>query len=237
MKSRSCVSSVQRTKKNKGKPTSKAGKHSKIKNIKPSRLLQLVIIVGVIKLALFLVVAMQPEPDAVQQSSTLQLTRPAIAASKPETRKKTAPSKKTAAKKPTNKQQYPIDIPAEIKRLKAKEKKLAQKEESLKQLEKELNARLKSLQAVEARIKKMLEEADVLKDKKIRHLVNMYASMKPEQAAKVIENMDEELSVKILSGMKGRKAGKILSFVEPKKAAKISEKLTELHAPFADDTR
>ncbi|MBT8764161.1 hypothetical protein KFV02_09475 [Desulfohalobiaceae bacterium Ax17] len=183
--------------------------------------------VGVIKLAFFLGIAIQPEYDPAKQGTHLQLTKPAIAASKPKEQKKSAPPKKT----------QPVNLSAELKRLKAKEKELAQKEQGLKLLEKELNAKLKQLQKVEARLKKMLEEANVLKDKKIKHLVDMYANMKPKQAAQVLSTVDEDLAVKILSGMRGRKAGEILSYVEAKKAAKLSEKLTQLHAPFAEDKK
>ncbi|WP_457571802.1 MotE family protein [Desulfovulcanus sp.] len=184
---------------------------------------------GVIKLALFLIVGMQSEYSPSYQKTNLELTKPAIAASKPKEKKKSPSSKK--------KEQPPVNISAELKRLKDKEKELAQKEQSLKLLEKELNARLEQLQKIEASLKKMLEEANVLKDKKIRHLVDMYANMKPKQAAQVLSTVDEDLAVKILSGMRGRKAGEILSYVEAKKAAKLSEKLTQLHAPFTEDTK
>ena len=194
-------------------------------------------IVGVIKLALFLVVGMQPEYSPGHHKTNLELTKPAIAASKPKEKKKSPSSKKTGAEQSRSKEQAPVNISAELKRLKTKEKELAQKEQSLKLLEKDLNAKLDKLQKIEARIKKMLEDANVLKDKKIKHLVDMYANMKPKQAAQVLSTVDEDLAVKILSGMRGRKAGEILSYVEAEKAAKLSEKLTDHHAPFAEDTK
>ena len=77
----------------------------------------------------------------------------------------------------------------------------------------------------------MIADADVLKDKKIKHLVGVYTAMKAKQAAQVIESLDTDLAVKILSGMRGRSAGAILGYVSPKKAAKLSEELTKLQTP------
>jgi flagellar motility protein MotE (MotC chaperone) len=87
---------------------------------------------------------------------------------------------------------------------------------------------------MKAEIQKMLKEAQGVKDKKIKHLVSVYANMKAEQAASVIENLDQDLAVKILSGMRGRQAGEILNNVSPEQAAKLSEELTRLHVPFED---
>jgi flagellar motility protein MotE (MotC chaperone) len=84
-------------------------------------------------------------------------------------------------------------------------------------------------------IQKMLQQADSLKDKKIKHLVDVYSNMKAQQAANVIETMDQDLAVKILSGMRGRQAGEILTYVKPEKAAKLSEELTTLQVPFQNN--
>lgn len=132
---------------------------------------------------------------------------------------------KTAAK--------PANMPeADWKALKAKEDELARKERSLRTLEQNLDKKLAELNDLEKRLKKMISDADVLKDKKIKHLVGVYTAMKAKQAAQVIESLDTDLAVKILSGMRGRSAGAILGFVKPKKAAKLSEELTKLQTPL-----
>jgi len=143
-------------------------------------------------------------------------------------------SKQSPKDKPKPDKAKPVnqDLAKEIARIKAKEKALAEKEASLKALEAKINAKLKELKQLEASIRKMLEEADVLKNKKIKHLVDVYSNMKPRQAAQVLETLDEKLAVKILAGMRGRKAGEILSYVKPDKAAKLSEELTKLQTPF-----
>ncbi|WP_245577873.1 MotE family protein [Maridesulfovibrio bastinii] len=118
------------------------------------------------------------------------------------------------------------------KALKAKEDELARKERSLKTLEQSLDKKLAKLADLEKRLKKMIEDANVLKDQKIKHLVGVYSSMKAKSAAAVIETLDMKLAVKILAGMRGKTAGNILNSVDPKKAAILSEALTRLQIPL-----
>lgn len=123
---------------------------------------------------------------------------------------------------------------ADWKILKRKQDELAAKERALMQLQRGIEAKLAELEVLEKRIAKMLDQADALKDKKIKQLVDFYSNMKAKQAAAVLETMDEDLAVKILSGMRGRQAGEILTFVETKKAAKLSEDLTKLQIPLGE---
>ncbi len=118
--------------------------------------------------------------------------------------------------------------------IRRKQQELSRKEEELRALEATLADKLNREQKLQENIRKMLDEADVLKDKKIKHLIDVYANMKAKKAALVLETLEEDVAVKILSGMRGRKAGEILSFVTPKKAARLSERLTDLRVPFAE---
>ncbi|MGE4552971.1 MAG: MotE family protein [Desulfovibrionaceae bacterium] len=122
--------------------------------------------------------------------------------------------------------------PADWKALKAREEQLAAKERSLKALEASLDDKLAEMQKLQKELNSMLEQAQAIKDEKVKHLVDVYANMKAKQAAAVLETLEPDLAVKILSGMKGRQAGEVLSFVEPVKAAKLSEMLTNMQIPF-----
>jgi len=112
--------------------------------------------------------------------------------------------------------------------LKDRADQLDRKEQALRALEGDLNSRMAKLQQLESTIKGMLDQANSLKDEKMRHLIDVYTNMKAKQAASVLETLDESVSVKILAGMKGRQAGEILTFVSAKKAAKLSEALTKM---------
>ena len=99
-------------------------------------------------------------------------------------------------------------------------------------LQKDIENRLNDLKDMEVRLQVMLKEANVQKDQKMRHLVDVYTNMKPKQAGQVLETLDERTAVRILAGMRGRQAGEILTFVSPEKAAKLSEMLTRMQMPF-----
>lgn len=116
--------------------------------------------------------------------------------------------------------------------LQTKQEELNRREQDLKRLHQELDQKIERLQALEDRLQKMLKEAKDLKDKKMRHLVDVYSNMKAKQAAQVLETLDEKIAVKILAGMRGRQAGEILTNVQADKAARLSEALTKIQLPF-----
>jgi len=117
-------------------------------------------------------------------------------------------------------------------KLRAKEAELKRKERALKELEAKIDKKLEEEKKLAKKLEELIQKADVLKDKKIKHLVNVYSNMEPARAAKVLETLDKELAVKILAGMKGRIAGEILTNMDPKKAAALSEALTAFQTPF-----
>lgn len=107
---------------------------------------------------------------------------------------------------------------------------LDHREQSLNTIEENLNARMAKLKDLETILKKMLDEANSVKDTRMQKLIDVYTNMKPQQAASVMETIDVPLAVKVLAGMKSRQAGEILNKMSKTKAAKISEELIKLQA-------
>jgi flagellar motility protein MotE (MotC chaperone) len=147
-----------------------------------------------------------------------------------------------ATAKPTTDQQPqaqaaddPSRKPLDWQSMRRKEEELSRKEQALKELERELDLRLKKMNQMEANLKLMLDKADTVKDEKLRHLVDVYANMKAKQAAAALEQLQEDIAVRILSGMRGRQAGEVMSNMSAEKAANLSEALTRLQIPFAED--
>ncbi len=128
----------------------------------------------------------------------------------------------------------PVDklLAKQWERLRVKEAELKRKEQMLKELKKEIDKKLKEEQKLAQKLEYLINKAEVLKNKKIKHLVNVYSNMDPARAAKVLETLDKDLAVKILAGMRGRIAGEILTNMDPKKAADLSEALTAFQTPF-----
>jgi len=118
-------------------------------------------------------------------------------------------------------------------KLNERKRELDAREEELNRMESELAAqkvdlekRLDQLEQTRKHISSTLEDKVQTDDKKIDNLVQMYSSMKPQQAAKVFENMDEDLAVEILSRMKRKPAAEVMNLVKPEKAQVFSEKYT-----------
>lgn len=109
-----------------------------------------------------------------------------------------------------------------------REAELAAKERALTAMEKSVDDKLAELKRVEASIKTLLDQADSLKDARIKRQVDTYQAMKPKQAAEVLSSMDEGLAVKILNGMKPKVAGEIMTYVRTDKAAKLTEAMTRV---------
>lgn len=111
--------------------------------------------------------------------------------------------------------------------LKRKEQSLQEQEQHLLQMQKEVEQKLQELIALQKEIHTFRTEKSEAKNANIRSLAQIYGSMKPKEAAKLLENMDEKLVVNLLSTMKANEAAEILAIMDFKKAAKISEALTQ----------
>ncbi|MBO4368944.1 MAG: hypothetical protein J5803_02415 [Desulfovibrio sp.] len=105
---------------------------------------------------------------------------------------------------------------------------LARQQQDMLMLKKQMDERMKELQDSENKVKRMLEEARDMEDKKIRALIQMYANMKPKTAAKALESMDERTACQILQRMTPKQSGDILSYTNPTVTAKLTELLARM---------
>lgn len=111
--------------------------------------------------------------------------------------------------------------------LQRKEQHLQEQEKHLLEMQQEVEQKLQELIAIQKEIQTFRSEKAEIKNANIRSLAQIYGTMKPKEAAKLMENMDEKLVVSLLSTMKANEAAEVLSIMDSKKAAKISEALTQ----------
>ena len=116
---------------------------------------------------------------------------------------------------------------------------IEKKNRELKRREEELRIKELKIKAIEAKVSKDLEKIEKgiseskqqlgMQDEKTKEnveaLIKVYSSMKPEEAANLIEAIDDDLALKIVAGMKSKIAGKVLSQLDVKVAKRISETL------------
>ena len=110
--------------------------------------------------------------------------------------------------------------------LQKREDLLRDKEERLAKIEKEVEQKVKDLLALQKEIQAAKAEKLDAQGAKVKSLAKIYGTMKPKEAAKLMENLDEKLVMNIISTMTPDEAASILSLMEVKKAAKISEALS-----------
>ncbi|MBX2989626.1 MAG: hypothetical protein KF749_00510 [Bacteroidetes bacterium] len=62
---------------------------------------------------------------------------------------------------------------------------------------------------------------DTLEEAELRKMVQIFESMDPEVAARILMKMDEDAIRKVIARMKSRQSAKILATLEPEQAARI----------------
>ncbi len=116
------------------------------------------------------------------------------------------------------------------------QKNLVQAKKELEIFEEQIDEKLENLKILKNQIKDDMalltkkkssreQEKEAAYEKKIGRLVKMYAGMKPQKAALIIDKMNLEVAQEIFLRMRETSAANILSFVDSEKAAKISERL------------
>lgn len=135
------------------------------------------------------------------------------------------------AETPAEKKEFTAEEINHFSKLNERKRELDAREEELGRLEQELTnqkveieKRLTELDANRKSISSVLQEKVQVDDKKIENLVQLYSTMKPQQAAKAFEDMDEGLAVEILGRMKKKNAAEIMNLVKSEKVKILSEK-------------
>jgi flagellar motility protein MotE (MotC chaperone) len=137
----------------------------------------------------------------------------------------------TAGKAASTRKEYSEDEINHFEKINERKLELDAREAELSRLESELAAqkealekRLAELESTRRQISSVLQDRVQADDKKVDSLVQVYSSMKPQQAAKIFETMDEDLAIEILGRMKKKPAAEILNLVKAEKAQVLSEK-------------
>lgn len=112
-----------------------------------------------------------------------------------------------------------------------REAELAKLEEELQKQRAGIEDKIKALEKTRAEISATLKGRVEQDLEKVAKLVDVYSSMKPTSAAKVIESLNEDLAMSILDKMKKKSAAEILNTMSAPKAKRLSEMLTGYRKP------
>jgi flagellar motility protein MotE (MotC chaperone) len=103
-----------------------------------------------------------------------------------------------------------------------------QKEKDLSRIQTEIEGKINQNNQFQGQLKKLLEEAKAVQDKKVQHLSEIFCAMAPEKAAKLVEKMDDRTVTEVFQFMRSKEVGGIMSQLEPSRAARISAGLSAL---------
>lgn len=108
--------------------------------------------------------------------------------------------------------------------LDSREEELNRMESELQNQKIELEKKMVELENTRRNIASVLNDRVKADNEKIDILVQVYSTMKPQQAAKVFETMDEDLAVEILGRMKKKSSAEIMNLLKAEKTQIFSEK-------------
>ncbi len=112
--------------------------------------------------------------------------------------------------------------------LKKKELEIERKEKELLLLQKRISEELKKISEIKSYIEAKLNEIKKMETERYMQLANLYASIPPKNAGKIMEQLDPKIAARIILYMDKKKAGIIWGFIDPKKACKITKEMVRL---------
>jgi len=92
-----------------------------------------------------------------------------------------------------------------------------------------IDKKIADLKELQASIQDLLKKADDQEQVKIDQLVKVYASMKPSDAARILNQMDMKILLTIVSSMKESKSAPILAAMDSDKARLVTEEMSRHH--------
>jgi flagellar motility protein MotE (MotC chaperone) len=114
------------------------------------------------------------------------------------------------------------------KRLESEKRRLSKQEERIQLLDKELAEKAQIIEKSRKDIELVVKNNESLEEKRIRALAKIYAAMRPDEAAPILETLPDKLIVTIFKGItEDRQKAKILEKMDRKRAGQISKLMGE----------
>lgn len=106
---------------------------------------------------------------------------------------------------------------------KLKEITLKQKEEQLRLSEEEISKKLLDFQKTQERFIGCLDKNEQDKKKRVNHMVDVIAGMKPQNAADILSVQDSDISIRILGALPAEKVSKIFNLMNKEISARLQK--------------
>lgn len=113
-------------------------------------------------------------------------------------------------------------ISADMTRLDARNKEISDREIALRAIEDKLDTQLTAIEKTNAALQAKINSITAHANDDLMHLVGMYQTMKPKQAAEIFDSMDPAFAAGFLREMSSDKAGMIMANMDARKSYAIS---------------
>ncbi len=111
---------------------------------------------------------------------------------------------------------------ADLARLNIRKKEITERESALSAIETKLATQMTAIEDVNSALQIKIDNLKSIANDDLKHLVGMYQTMKPKQAAEIFNSMDPAFSAGFLREMSSDKAGLIMANMEARKSYAIS---------------
>ena len=102
---------------------------------------------------------------------------------------------------------------------------LEARRQALEALERDLERKVDALQKLRKETEAEMQVQEREHSQDLGKLVKFYSAMKPQNAARLLEELPLELAAEVLGAMKAREAGKILNTMKPSRAVSLSRRM------------
>ncbi|RZV42883.1 MAG: hypothetical protein EX271_04965 [Acidimicrobiales bacterium] len=121
---------------------------------------------------------------------------------------------------------------ADSARLELRTTEMNERQAALQELEKTLKVQLTGIESANAELDKKIATLKAGANEDLAHLVAMYQTMKPKQAATIFDSMDPAFAAGFLREMNSNAAGLIMANMNAKKSYTISVLIAQKNAKY-----
>jgi flagellar motility protein MotE (MotC chaperone) len=110
--------------------------------------------------------------------------------------------------------------------LEKKKESIDERQREVSEKEQELAIKLSELRQLTQKLRDERTKKGVERDAQLEQLANVYVSMKPEEAARLLGQLDNMIALDLIKKMPEKRIGQLLSLMEPERALLMTKMLT-----------
>ncbi len=108
-----------------------------------------------------------------------------------------------------------------------RERELEQREAMLRAAEKRFDEKVSELEGLKTQLRSLVDQRSKDEEERLRSLVRIYETMKPKEAAQILEKLDLDVVVGVIGRMKENKLAPILASMLPERAKTLTALLVD----------